>query len=451
MTDPYSYQGFLRQISSESVPPHCLSASQDVMIGRDPNTCQIVLDSHLYGGVSRCHAVIRPLQPPTGRPEQLVWQLCDLESANGTYVNGKPLQGCQALQAGDRIMLSRNGPEFVLEYHPAMPVGLPSPTSPNPTETGLTLSQLLPIMSARPDLAQKAYLAPGIVTVVFVILMFGFMNNSAAFRVLLALYLGIVAYFFIYQLCGKRKPWWVMLSCGLTTAVLMLSPVLSLFIWFFREVLPGTTETTAAFFPQLISHFFGAGLMEELFKVLPVLGLYLLGRHLKSPWRERVGVWEPLDGILLAAASALCFTWMETLGQYVPQVAQTVAELAGQKAGEMAGARLIIPRVLGSVAGHMAYSGYFGYFIGLSVLKPAKRWQILGVGWLTSATIHALWNASAITFGQVAVTFGQFSLAFVGVLSYAFLTAAILKARELSPTRSQNFATRITIPPHRRS
>jgi RsiW-degrading membrane proteinase PrsW (M82 family) len=32
----------------------------------------------------------------------------------------------------------------------------------------------------------------------------------------------------------------------------------------------------------------------------------------------------------------------------------------------------------------------------------------------------------------------------VGVLSYAFLVAAILKARALSPNRAQNFATRIS-------
>jgi RsiW-degrading membrane proteinase PrsW (M82 family) len=33
-------------------------------------------------------------------------------------------------------------------------------------------------------------------------------------------------------------------------------------------------------------------------------------------------------------------------------------------------------------------------------------------------------------------------LVLIGVISYAFLMAAILKARVLSPTRSQNFATR---------
>jgi len=46
-----------------------------------------------------------------------------------------------------------------------------------------------------------------------------------------------------------------------------------------------------------------------------------------------------------------------------------------------------------------------------------------------------LWNAM----GSVS----PFILALVGILSYAFLGAAILKARTLSPTRSQNFATRL--------
>ena len=82
----------------------------------------------------------------------------------------------------------------------------------------------------------------------------------------------------------------------------------------------------------------------------------------------------------------------------------------------------------------MAYSGYLGYFIGLTVLKPRKRVSILAVGYLTAAALHALWNATGF--------FSALLLAVVGVLSYAFLTAAILKARALSPTRSQNFATR---------
>ncbi|HEY9642067.1 MAG TPA: PrsW family glutamic-type intramembrane protease, partial [Coleofasciculaceae cyanobacterium] len=91
---------------------------------------------------------------------------------------------------------------------------------------------------------------------------------------------------------------------------------------------------------------------------------------------------------------------------------------------------------LGSISGHMAYSGYFGYFIGLSILKPRRRWQILGVGYLTAASLHALWNATGLMHPVV--------LAVIGSLSYAFLAAAILKARALSPNRAQNFATRFT-------
>jgi RsiW-degrading membrane proteinase PrsW (M82 family) len=181
--------------------------------------------------------------------------------------------------------------------------------------------------------------------------------------------------------------------------------------------------------------FFGAGLMEELLKALPVLGAMLLGNWLKNPWRDRVGVWEPLDGILLGSASAVGFTLLETLGQHVPNIIQNVTLQAGPEAGQLVGLQLLIPRILGSAAGHMAYSGYLGYFIGLSALKPRKRWPILGVGYFSASALHALWNAS----GAASVLL----LALVGVLSYAFLVAAILKARALSPNREQNFATRI--------
>ena len=116
---------------------------------------------------------------------------------------------------------------------------------------------------------------------------------------------------------------------------------------------------------------------------------------------------------------------LETLGQYVPEMSQN-ATLTSGLAGQIVGLHPLIPRVLGAIAGHMADSGYFGYFIGLSVLKPRQRWQILSVGYLSAAALHALWN----TAGQIS----GLLLAVIGVLSYAFLVAAILKARMLSPT-----------------
>jgi RsiW-degrading membrane proteinase PrsW (M82 family) len=79
--------------------------------------------------------------------------------------------------------------------------------------------------------------------------------------------------------------------------------------------------------------------------------------------------------------------------------------------------QLLIPGILGWAAGHRAYSDYWGYFIGLSALKPRKPWPILGVGYFSASALHALSNAS----GAASVLFG----ALVGVLSYAFLVAAI--------------------------
>lgn len=440
-------KGFLRQLDTrtqheQQLPSYVLPWNQEVVLGRDPS-CQIVLNSTLYGVVSRRHAVIRPLTPHSAFAP--VWEICDLDSVNGTYVNGQRLQGCQTLRVGDRIILGQDGAEFIFEHQQvshatqATPVVEPAPLPASLSQPeSVSFTQLFPIFSTGRDLAQKAYLVPGIITVAFVVLMFAAVGEPVVFNMVLAAYLASAAYYFVYQLCGKRKPWWVLLASALTTALILVSPLLIGFIVFFRGILPGklpSNESSVSFPELLMRMFFGAGLMEELIKALPVLLAYLVGRLLlRSPWRERIGVWEPLDGILLGAASAVGFTLLETVGQYVPEIINNVRLQAGDGVGQLVGLQLLIPRILGSVAGHMAYSGYFGYFIGLSVLKPRNSWQILLIGYLTSASLHALWNASGFFSGLI--------LAVVGVLSYAFLTAAILKARALSPTRSQNFATR---------
>lgn len=444
------YQGLLQQLSTEHtrelLPLYLLSEYQETVVGRDPS-CEIALDPNYFIIVSRRHAAIRPLQPLGNVPS---WEICDLNSANGTFINGQYLQGCRQLQTGDRIELGKNGPLFVFEcqFNNTTPLYSPPPpppqsnvtplraTAPVGTESDVTFTQLFPLASTGKNLTQKAFLIPGMLTVVFVVLMFAAVGQPVVFNMLLAAYLAGTAYYFVYRLCGKFKPWWVLLSCTIATALILVSPILPLFITIFREILPGNLPSEGeevSFISLLIRMFFGAGLMEELLKALPVLVLCFIGNLLPSPWREKVGVWEPLDGILLGAASAIGFTLLETLGQYVPDIINNTPLQAGD--GQLLGLQLLIARVLGSVVGHMAYSGYFGYFIGLSVLRPKKRWQILGVGYFSAAVLHALWNST----GYVT----PILLALVGVLSYALLASAILKARVLSPTRAQNFATRL--------
>ena len=300
----------------------------------------------------------------------------------------------------------------------------------------VSLTQLFPIFSTGQELTHKAYLLPGIITVIVVVSLFFTVGNSKQFNFLLAVYLSTAAFYFIYQLCGKRKPWWVLVASALTTMFILTSPLLNGFIYVFRELLPGSLPTGNQPVPLpdlLVRMFFGAGLMEELIKAIPVLIAYVVGMQVRSPLREKIGVREPLDGILLGSASAVGFTLVETLGQYVPEIYRATLA-SGESAAQLASLQLLIPRVLGSVAGHMAYSGYLGYFIGLSVLRPRQRWQILMVGYLSASLLHALWNVTGALSPAL--------LAVVGVLSYAFLGAAILKARELSPTRDKNFATR---------
>jgi len=449
---------FLRQLSTKRlyekklIKKH-LSDTEQVMLGRDPS-CQIVLETKMYRMVSRRHALVRPYTE-RATINGLKWEICDLNSVNGTYINGQRVQGSQILQVGDRICLGHKGPEFIFDnlshQKSTSPVLPQTKTTPPPVsfvsdinvevedaeDTGsITITQLFPIVSTGKQLAKKAYLYPGIITVVFVILMFLTVGKAGAFNLLLATYIASIAYYFVYQLCGQQKPWWVLFGAALTTVLILLSPILTVFIGVFHMILPGDVSVNpqqVGFMNFLIKMFFGAGLMEELLKSLPVLLALLIGRNLHSRWRKKIGVWEPLDGILLGTASAVGFTLLETLGQYVPDIVDNASLQLGVDGGELIGLQLLIPRIVGSVAGHMAYSGYFGYFIGLSVLRRRNSWLILGVGYFTVSILHTLWNAS----GGLNI----FIFAFVGVVSYAFFLAAILKARALSPTRSKNFAT----------
>jgi len=420
---------FLKQISADrSSSDHGVIVAtlgdRSITLGRDPS-CEIAININIYGSVSRRHAEIRPI---FAKEKFKGWEICDLDSANGTFINDRRLYSCYPLNHGDRIQLTKDGPEFVFEQEskPATTIATILSLRPRSQITKITLTKLLPIFSTGNDLWKQAYLLPGIVTVGFVVMMFAFLGQPQLFNLTISTYISLAAYYFVYQLCGKSKPWWIILGAALFTAALLRSPILQVFLWFFYNVLPGTPPTGQVnFVSVLIAMFFGAGLMEELLKALPIFALLFIGLRLGKKWRSRFGISEPLDGILIGAASAIGFMLTETLGLYVPSIVQSVAnQSASPEIAELTGLQLLIPRVLGSVAGHMAYSGYFGYFIGLSVLKPSLRWQILTIGYLSSAFLHALWNTSAL------VSFWM--LAVVGGISYAFLVAAILKAHSFS-------------------
>ena len=72
----------------------------------------------IYKKVSGRHAEIQPVSSISSSVQS--WQICDLNSTNGTYINGQKIKGCQVLQPGDRITLayptsSEKAPEFTFE------------------------------------------------------------------------------------------------------------------------------------------------------------------------------------------------------------------------------------------------------------------------------------------------------------------------------------------------
>lgn len=93
---------------------YSLSASDTVTIGRRPgNTIQL---PDRYDRTSGHHAEIRSQPNLTSS----TWQICDLNSHNGTFVNGQKIQDCQILEVGDRVTLgyptaSEKAPELVFE------------------------------------------------------------------------------------------------------------------------------------------------------------------------------------------------------------------------------------------------------------------------------------------------------------------------------------------------
>ncbi|MBO3462662.1 PrsW family glutamic-type intramembrane protease [Aetokthonos hydrillicola Thurmond2011] len=401
------YNIVLRQLKDDSASEaeqiqYSIAHDKTTIIGRDSRHCDIVLNFKRYPKVSREHLEIRPmlLRSSSGMP---LWEICDLNSRNGTYVNGQRLQMCQILQKNDRIQVGEDGPEFIFECHAE--------------DSSISLTEVFPIISKQLSVEQKSYIVPGIITVISVVTMLAARENSRLFITVLAAYLALASHYVIHKLCHTHKPWWLLVSLGLATGLPILGGL---------HIPPFQTHEEQNIVAIVLKSFFGSGLLVELFKVLPVLLVYLLGRFFPSPKRELLGVWKPMDGILLATASATGFAIVET-------ILKVFAELEQKGAHEAL--TLLIPKVLGDLSGEVAYSGYFGYFIGLSALKSQKRWSLLGIGYLSAAFLHTV-EAIIITLLKQNLLVNYLLLAAIGFVAYLFLMAAIVKARNFSPRHS---------------
>jgi serine protease Do len=98
-----------------------LAGLQEITLGRDPKST-VAYDVQRDDAVSRRHAVIR-----IKNDKELYFRLADLNSSNGTMLNGERIGGEVELLPDDVIELGSGGPKFTFDVQPR-PASLPSRT-----------------------------------------------------------------------------------------------------------------------------------------------------------------------------------------------------------------------------------------------------------------------------------------------------------------------------------
>jgi len=350
-----------------------------------------------------------------------------------------------------------------------------------------TRSQLIPVITKWAELGKTSQLGPVIfcIIVFFGMATFGTTTTityaimtadgkqwldprlwiyTSNFLIMLAIFLTMVSLYFIYRMIGKDKSWYILLgSAGFSAYYLWLFTVDHDFVWMYElfhvHLAGGEPDSSAPFVTLFMQHFLGTGFFEEIVKALPIFALVVFDRFMTPEVRTKIGIEEPLDGILIGAASGGGFAVAETLLQYTPRnlvgtwtnivlyfrnvtenqnayldrlsfdQLREVINQGSNLLNTAPGIKWTIIRSIDLSFGHMAYAGYFGYFIGLSVIKPDQRWKILMIGLISASIPHALWDTVA-SMDTVPLQ------AAIALLSYAVLGAAVLKAREISPNRS---------------
>jgi hypothetical protein len=159
----------------------------------------------------------------------------------------------------------------------------------NANDREISRAELLPFLTSFGDLRRRAFLWPGVTLAVFsaALLVFAAVDSEPGFFWCLAGLISLANLYLIYLACGKKMPFlFVFLIAVFAFGLdILLTPVII------------GVETVL---PELIS----PGLAEETAKAIPLLLVLGFGLLLSHPWQRKFGLREPLDGILLAAASA---------------------------------------------------------------------------------------------------------------------------------------------------
>ncbi len=98
-----------------------LDGLEEITFGRDPS-CKVAYDLQRDDEVSRRHAVIR-----IKTDKEVYFRIADLNSSNGTFLNGERIAAEVELLPDDVVELGSGGPKFTFDVQPR-PANLPSRT-----------------------------------------------------------------------------------------------------------------------------------------------------------------------------------------------------------------------------------------------------------------------------------------------------------------------------------
>jgi RsiW-degrading membrane proteinase PrsW (M82 family) len=276
----------------------------------------------------------------------------------------------------------------------------------NTKDGDISRADLLPFLISFSELRHKAFLWPGVTLAVFcaALLILAAVDSEAGFFWCLAGLISLGNLFLIYLWCGKKMPFLYML-------------VIAVIAFFLDGALSPLIVAAERVLPSIIA----PGLVEETAKVLPLVIVLAMGMLLSHSLQREYGLREPLDGIILAAASATGFAFFETMLIYVPKY----------------GAIISTPRLLINVFGHIAYGSAFGYFIGLAALRHRRALPAaiaVAVGFGLANLLHDLWDAIRF-YGSTLAIVSPIHEVITAIICFIVLGSLIVKAREVSPER----------------
>ena len=391
------------------------ASSQIVTIGRDKSN-HIVFDGPDNSMVSREHAVIQQ------REQDGEWVLID-KSTNGTMVNGQKRKNeMVVITNGDIMSFAKDRKDMKIEI--ADSIRQVNHNASEMLHTTPSYTKIVPTARAGflADTLSQPFFIPGVFTVIigvllFVLLFAGLDEPELAYfsyyQNILGIYLGAMMLFFVRAVSGANIPIWFILAIFLFTVFIIVIEIpFALLSIIFRPYVIESYMGSDLFFQQLLGHFVGSGLLEELFKSIPLWLIILLGPNLSNlnlPGFIKKKV-NPTIAILIGTASAVAFIVIETLGQYVPDIDDPY-DLAY-------GLMLLIPRFITGLAGHVSWSGIFAYFIALGFYYKKVNMIYPLIGWFLASILHGLWN-SVIDFSILmgfAVSVGTFIIFMVFLL-----------------------------------